>query len=115
MKIDDFGALITDYEILFKMREKLKNLIQKDEDENVFIKAIATLEIYCAETHAKHVENKAEGKKLSQAKQKDFNTLRAKVRKGNRDFEERVTKFKEHPSEFEDEPEEAEEASDSES
>ena len=39
---------------------------------------------YCETLHAEHIENKAnKGQRLPENKQKAFNTLRAKVRKGN--------------------------------
>merc|ERR1712085_10297 len=73
--------------------------------------------VYEEETHAAHLERKAEtGERLTASKQTAFNTLRAKVRKGNKPFEAEVAKYKEDPSAFEDaEPEKEEESSDSDS
>lgn len=118
IKIDDFGTLITDYEAILKMLEKLRMVVEQDGGPpNGFIKAIYTVETYVEKTHVELTEKKqSKGEKLSENKQRAFNTLRAKVRKGNRQFEADLNRLKEHPEEFESEEEKAASgASDSES
>jgi len=113
MKVDDFAMLISDYEAIFKIREKLRAIMEQDWNENTFIKAIGSLEKYIAESHQKNEEKKAAGKKpLTRSKQTAFNTLRLKVRKGNREIEDKLNQFRENPDEFEDEPEELEQEED---
>ncbi|CAD7968416.1 unnamed protein product [Amoebophrya sp. A120] len=120
LKISDYSSLLQDYEGGRKMLDKIKTQAinasvsgQKtaaQETPKFFIKAIATL--------AEHVENTHAGgeKKLfSKNKATAFNTLRAKIRKGNVDFETELEHYAAHPDEYEDEPEEEveEEADDS--
>eukprot|EP00928_Gymnodinium_smaydae_P087853 TRINITY_DN72043_c0_g1_i1.p1 TRINITY_DN72043_c0_g1~~TRINITY_DN72043_c0_g1_i1.p1 ORF type:complete len:1013 (+),score=245.87 TRINITY_DN72043_c0_g1_i1:98-3040(+) len=114
-KIDDFANLIVDYEALLKMLEKNKTLESEGGPPGMFIKAIADLETYCEQLHAEHQDMKQnKGTKLPENKQRAFNTLRAKVRKGNKQWADQVEKCKENPEEF-DEEEEAKESEQSDS
>jgi len=103
MKIDDFSTLITDYETILKMIEKLSSVVaQNGGPPSQFIKAIAGIEAYCDRCHQEHLEKKQnKGEKLPENKAKAFNTLRAKVRKGNRQYQDELERMKEHPSDFE--------------
>jgi len=57
--------------------------------------------VYCESLHAEHIENKAnKGQRLPENKQKAFNTLRAKVRKGNVTYIDEIARFKEDPTAF---------------
>lgn len=102
MKIDDFATIITDYEALLKMLDKLQNVVEQDGGPpNAFIKIIASLEEYVEKTHADLQEKKqTKGEKLPENKAKAFNTLRAKVRKGNRVYQEHLQRLKDSPEEF---------------
>mmetsp|Transcript_154639 Transcript_154639/g.495819 ORF Transcript_154639/g.495819 Transcript_154639/m.495819 type:complete len:906 (+) Transcript_154639:91-2808(+) len=121
MKVQDFATIVVDYEDIIKSLEKLK--LPPDEDGSpdapaLFIKAIANLEIFVDDLHQKDKEAKEVGNKgaqLSQTKARAFNTLRAKVRKGNKNYETKIQAFKDHPSEFESEEEEEAAAQDSDS
>lgn len=114
MKNEDFGGLVTDYDNIVKSLVKLKNIMEQEGGPpNEFIKAITTLETWVERLHT---EKKDKGEKLSEARSKAFNTLRARVRKGNREYEDFITRCKENPEEFQSEPEEEqEEEEDSES
>jgi len=117
MKIDDFATLITDYETVCKMLEKLKNVVESEGGPpNTFVKVINDLELYVEKTHADLQEKKAnKGEKLSENKAKAFNTLRAKVRKGNRTYQDHLDRLKEKPEEFQsDDEDEDDKDSDSE-
>merc|ERR1719456_1280964 len=104
MKNNDFATIITDYESIHKMLDKLKSVVEQDGGPpSQFVKAIAGLENYLNEKKAKKDE------KLSQNKAQAFNTLCAKVKKGNRNYEDLLKRFQEHPEEFEEEEEEEEE------
>jgi translation initiation factor 3 subunit C len=107
LKIDDFSSLISDYEAIIKMLDKLKTIVEQDGGPpSQFVKAICSLEEYVDKTHADLQEKKQnKGEKLTESKQKAFNTLRAKVRKGNRAFQDHIERFKENPQEFESEAE----------
>lgn len=104
-KIDDFTKLITDYEAITKMLEKLKNVVEQDGGPPAqFIKAISQLEKYADDMHSSNQEKKAStGERMTEARQRAFNTLRAKVRKGNKMWAEQIEHYQEHPSEFESE------------
>jgi len=115
MKIDDFASLITDYETVLKMLEKLAAVVQQNGGPpSMFIKAIGNMEAYCERCHQEHLEKKQnKGEKLSENKQRAFNTLRAKVRKGNRSFQDELDRMKANPADFESEEESEEEKSES--
>mmetsp|Transcript_39333 Transcript_39333/g.98972 ORF Transcript_39333/g.98972 Transcript_39333/m.98972 type:complete len:969 (-) Transcript_39333:41-2947(-) len=117
MKIGDFASLIQDYEQILKMLEKLKTVVEQDGGPpKEFVKSICGLESFVDEMHQKHLEAKQnKGEKLTENKQRAFNTLRAKVRKGNKDFQTEIAHYNEHPSEFESDAAEEDDKSDSES
>jgi translation initiation factor 3 subunit C len=117
LKIDDFASLISDYEAIVKMLDKLKVIVEQDGGPpGQFVKAICSLEDYVDKTHADLQEKRQnKGEKLTESKQKAFNTLRAKVRKGNRAFQDHIEKFKENPQDFESEAESEVEKDDSDS
>merc|ERR1712187_63594 len=96
-----------------KMLDKLKALVDQDGGPpNFFIKACASLEVYCEKMHAEHLENKAnKGQRLTENKQRAFNTLRSKVRKGNKTYQDLIEKCKEDPEQFGDEQEDESEGS----
>jgi translation initiation factor 3 subunit C len=100
-KVNDFGELITDYEQLLKMIDKLKILVEEEGPPSFFIQAAAGLDVYCEKMHKEHLENKAsKGQRLPENKQKAFNTLRSKVKKGNRTWQDLIDKCKEDPDHF---------------
>jgi len=100
-KINDFGELIQDYEQSFKMLERLKALVdQEGGPPNFFIRACADLEQYCEDTHEEHKQNKEKGIRLNENKARAFNTLRAKIRKNNKLYEDLVKQCREEPDKF---------------
>mmetsp|Transcript_2305 Transcript_2305/g.6824 ORF Transcript_2305/g.6824 Transcript_2305/m.6824 type:complete len:957 (+) Transcript_2305:91-2961(+) len=114
-KIDDFAALIADYEALLKMYDKLKNVVEQDGGPPPsFVKALLSLDTYVEKSHQEQVENKAnKGTKLPENKARAFNTLRAKVRKGNKSFQDLLENAKANPDQIESEPDDEDAASDS--
>merc|ERR1712048_794554 len=66
----------------------------------MFILAITQLEQYIEKEHARQQEGKAKGERVSENRQRLFNTLRAKVKKGNRTYEEDVKRCRDNPEEF---------------
>jgi hypothetical protein len=115
MKIDDFAKLITDYETMLKMLDKLKGVIEKDGGPpSFFIKALTNLEVYCERLNQELKEKKeSTGEKLSENRAKAFNTLRARVRKQNKPYLEQIEHCKEHPSDYESAAASADEKSES--
>jgi len=116
-KIDDFSSLITDYETVCKMLDKLKVVVEQDGGPpRQFVKAIFNLENYVEKLHQQHVERKQNtGERLSENKQRAFNTLRSKVRKGNKNFQDELDKMRANPGEFESDSDEQQAEDDSES
>lgn len=96
MKIEDFAALSTDFGSLNQAYEKLKMVLKDEVVPPFFIKALGTLDQFVVKLH-----QSGKVKTMTQSKARAFNTLRAKIRKGNKEFEEDLKRFEEHPSEFE--------------
>ncbi|CAL1164428.1 unnamed protein product [Cladocopium goreaui] len=112
MKIDDFASTITDYEALIKMLEKLRTQVEADGGPpKQFVKAIGALEDYIEKTHAEIQEKKSKGNKLPENKAKAFNTLRSKVKKGNKLYADDLTQLRSNPEDFQSEEEAADSAS----
>ncbi|XP_065663279.1 eukaryotic translation initiation factor 3 subunit C isoform X3 [Hydra vulgaris] len=113
MKINDVVKIQTEYENLTKGYEKSKTIIQKEGIPNFFIKGLADLEDFIQQQW-----EDAEGrKKLSKLNAKALASLRQKVKKFNREFEEKIVDYKKDPSKYEEveEEEENEEDADQES
>mmetsp|Transcript_127499 Transcript_127499/g.302965 ORF Transcript_127499/g.302965 Transcript_127499/m.302965 type:complete len:961 (-) Transcript_127499:151-3033(-) len=111
MKIDDYASTITDYESLLRMLEKLRLQMEQDGGPpKAFIKAIGSLEDY---VEKQHEEKKQKGIKLQESKNKAFNTLRAKVKKGNKPFADDLEQLRNNPDDFQsdEEPEASDSAS----
>jgi len=114
MKIDDYASTITDYESLLRMLEKLRLQMEQDGGPpKAFIKAIGSLEDYVEKQHEEISEKKQKGIKLPDNKNKAFNTLRAKVKKGNKPFADDLEQLKNNPDDFQsdEEPEASDSAS----
>lgn len=95
MKIDDFKLLADDYDQLFKTLDKIKHVIQQDGGPpSQFLKAIYQLAVHVEKLHEEGIKSK-----LSENKGKAFNTLRAKIRKGNKKYEEEIERYKDQGSE----------------
>merc|ERR1712232_1437894 len=104
-KIDDFSGVVTAYEAVIKMLEKLKSVMdQEGGAPGFFIKAVVNLEKYVETTFKKQKEKKEKGEKLNQNKALAFNTLRAKVKKGMArelaPYADDMQRMKDHPEEF---------------
>jgi len=109
-KVDDFAELITDYDTLFKFLDKqLKTVVEQDGGPpNAFIKAISNLNDWVEKNHEEGMKAK-----LNEKKGKAFNTLRAKIRKGNKVYQEEIKAYQEGGSEEEQEADAASEKSSS--
>lgn len=105
MKIEDFAQLQADYFSVLASVEKLKAVLKEDKPPNFVIQVLRNLEEFVTKIN----ENADQKKKMSKNKAQAFNTLRSKIKKGNKDFEDDLKRLEEHPSEFEDESSEEEE------
>ena len=108
-KIKDFSKLLTAYEELTKAFLKAKAVIDKEDDgvtPRFYIKCLVDINDL--------VEESWEDKRnMSKNNARSVATLRQKIRKYLKDFEEEVSKYRENPDTKEDDDEEEEEESES--
>ncbi|XP_065054309.1 eukaryotic translation initiation factor 3 subunit C-like [Rhopilema esculentum] len=112
MKIKDIAKVMTEWENMCKAYIKAKTVVEKEGIPAFYIKALADLEDFIQNQW----EDKESRQKLSKVNAKSLSSLRQKMKKYNRDFEEKIKDFKENPEQYEEEEaEEDEEKSGSES
>lgn len=111
MKINDVAKIQTEYENLIKEYEKAKQVVEKEGIPNFYVKCLCDLEDYI-QTQWEDTDGR---KKLSKLNAKALASLRQKLKKYNRDFEEKINEYREDPSKFEEAEEEVEEVEDSDS
>jgi len=108
MKINDIAKIQAEYENLTRDYEKSKAVIAKEGIPNFFIKCLGDLETYIQQQW----EDTDGRKKLSKLNAKALSSLRQKLRKYNKDFEEKIKEYKADPSKFEEVEEEEEDEAD---
>lgn len=106
MKITDIAKIETEYQNLTKEYEKAKVVVIKEGIPNFFIKVLADLEDYI-QTQWEDTDGR---KKLSKPNAKALASLRQKLKKYNRDFEEKINEYRQDPAKFEEAEEEEVEA-----
>merc|ERR1712168_1644517 len=111
MKITDIAKIETEYQNLTKEYEKAKVVVSKEGIPNFFIKILCDLEEYI-QTQWEDTDGR---KKLSKPNAKALASLRQKLKKYNRDFEEKINDYRSDPSKFEEVEEQVEEEEDSDS
>jgi len=111
MKITDIAKIETEYQNLTKEYEKAKVVVSKEGIPNFFIKLLCDLEDYI-QTQWEDTDGR---KKLSKPNAKALASLRQKLKKYNRDFEEKINEYREDPAKFEEAEEEIEAGEDSDS
>ncbi|XP_073832102.1 eukaryotic translation initiation factor 3 subunit c [Musca autumnalis] len=113
-KIKDMASILTTFEDLTRAYQKALPVISKEENgitPRFYVRCLAELEDFINEVW----EDRESRKNLSKNSAKSLGTLRQKVRKYIKDFEEDLAKFRENPDqESEAEDEEAAEESDQE-
>ncbi len=105
IKINDFSALIDDFVSLNKELDKSKQLVEKEGVPKLYFKGLVLIE---------DAVNDVNKKSLSSMQTKSWNSLRNKVKKHDKDYEDKLKEYRENPIKSEDEAEKSDKESDEE-
>ncbi|XP_043271641.1 eukaryotic translation initiation factor 3 subunit C [Venturia canescens] len=104
-KIKDMSSMLTSFEDLCRAYQKALTVIMKEEGGQTprfYLRCLVEMEDFINEVW----EDREGRKNMSKNNSKSLTSLRQKLRKYNKDFEEEIAKFRENPDQDDDEEEE---------